>query len=391
MGHFDAVALEPDALEPLQRDQFVYPITNTKLLVASWQTRLGATGRFEQRNPSDPMPLTGVTLSGTGTGSSALLLDPSRVSYDDPDAVVKARLDLLRSLPTRYIPITGPSQQLPLLPGAYGGFITHVTCFNLAWVITRHAGNWGLNLWDEISDTNPQRVGDPLLMPISKRVAGEVESSGVSTTANGTPGGAVCMVLVPKGYSGIPDTTAYTFRDDFMGAALDTSVWNRVGNVQIDPTYQWLKLTGSSSWGANGLFRGALEPRVAGRSMTVDVFAGRNANDSGLGMVGWSDGLGQSYSNFAHAVNFAGGGCTLNVYENGTLKASVGKWVPGTLYRIRITLTDTGAVYQMQSGGAIDSDVWTTLAINSSSPTAYLTPGATQWAGTSYLSDFRVA
>jgi hypothetical protein len=383
MGHFDAIALEPDALERMQVDAFTYPITSTKLLVASWQTRLGLSGRFEQRNPQQPMPLTNCTLYGTGQGSTAMLLDPSVVTYADPDATARARIDRLRTLPTRFIPLTGASKVAPLLPGAYGGFITHATCFNMAWIITRFCGSYGLNLWDEISDSAPQRYGDSLRVPISLAVAGEIESSAANTTANGNPLGGVCLVLCPKDWSAIPDTTAYLFRDDMMDCtALDPAVWTHTGGAEIDTTYQWTKITGTG-WGGNGMFRA--QPSGRGEAMLVNVHAPRSAT-TGPGIVGWSDGLGHSYSNMAHGLNFGGSGA-LNVYENGTARGQVGTYSPGGVYTVRITTTSSGAVYEIKGGK--EYPAWTNVTpATTASATTTLYPGAAAFAGL-YVGDFR--
>lgn len=401
-----AASLEPDALEAVQKDAFSYVVgaSETKLLMASWQTRIGATGRMEARNPQAYVPLRGVTVTGTGTGSGALVIDPTVATYADPWATYYDRRERIHELQTRVIPITGGGSAVPLLPGPYGAIITHVTCFNLAWTVWRAMGpnGPGFNLMDEESDTHPQRVGIGMSLPISKRTAGEFESSSASTTTGGAAEGALCMVLCPSDWSAIPDPLTYVFRDDFMGTSLDTGVWTRVqstaGNVEINTTYQWCKLTGNSSWGTNGLRRTTGTSRTNGRYMMVDVFMPRGASATGVCIVGWSDGAGHAQSNYAHGINFAGGvspGGIINIYENGTNRGTVGSgWTGGCIYRVRITMTTTGATYEIQGGReypAIGSASWTTITPGTtSSATATMHAAASAWANTAYLSDMRI-
>lgn len=402
-----AASLEPDALEAVLKGTFTYVVgvSETKLLMASWQTRIGGSGRIEQRNPQRFFPMRNVTLYGTGSGSSALVLDPTTPVYSDPWAKYYSRLQQICELPTRVIPITGASQAVPLLPGAYGAIITQYTCFNLAWLIWRVFGpdGPGLNLWDEESDSAPQRLGNSFLLPVSKRTAGEIESSSASTSTGGSPSGGVCMVLVPSNWGVVADPLGgtYTFRDDFMGSALNTGTWTRaqttVGNVEIDTTYQWCRLAGNTAWGGNGLYRTAASTRVNGKAMVVDIFMPRGASATGVCLVGWSDGGGHSYTNFAHGLNFAGGtppGGTLNVYENGNARGTVGSgWTGGCIYRVRITLTSTGATYEIQGGAeypAIGSASWANITPGtSSSATTNLQPAAAAYANTAYISDVR--
>lgn len=393
--------LEPDAIEPLQKDTFSYAIGSTaKYVLASWQTAIGSSGRSEVRDPARPMPVKGITLNGTGTGSCAIVLDPSIPSYADSWTTYYARRLAIDTSDVKTVAITGASQHVPFLPGAYGAIITQVTCFDLTWIIWRIAGTYGPNLANEISDSATQRVGNTLCLPISKRVAGEFESS---STGSGT--GSVSYVLLPAGWSVVPDPVAssYIFRDDFMGAALDTGVWTRgqstAGNIEIDTNYHWCKLFGNGSWGGDALYKTASIARAEGRAMVVDIFAPRGATSTGFGCVGWSLGgsitSGYSNNNFAHAVNFAGA-TTINVYEDGNLRGSVGSgWSSGSIYRLRITLHSGGsATYEIQGGKeypAIGGTSWTNITPGTSaSSNSTLYPGAAAYASTSYISDVRV-
>lgn len=397
-GKYLAASLEPDAIEALQKDSFSYVIPSdvTKLLIASFSTKLGSTGRMEQRNPQNFLPLRGVTLAGLGTGAAALIIDPSLASYSDPLSTYYNRLQYLAESNVKTIQLTVSGQKVPFLPGAYGAIIVQQTNYLFAFVTLRPLGiaNVGLNLADSISDSTSQRTGGSLTMPVNKGCSGVIEASAFG----GSSTGSVSYVLLPASWSAIPDTTTYSFRDDFMGASLNTGIWNRsqsvVGNVEINLDYQWLKVFGNGTWGANGLRRTVTESRANGKKLIVDFFA-PIVSTSGVGMVGWNTGAGNDYSHFAHAVNFASGNA-INVYENGTLRGTVGSgYTDGTIYRIRITLNSSGAaLYEIQGGvqyPSIGGPSWTNITpgtTNSASNT--LTPGATIYQNNAYVSDFKV-
>lgn len=393
-----AAAMEPDAIEAVQKNAFSYAVSSseTKLLIASMATRLGASGRMEQRNPQNFFPLRNVTLTGLGTGSAAIIVDPSLVSYGNAWETYYGRKEYLADAYVKNLAFTAVSQKLPFLPGAYGAIITQYTCFDLAWLALRPLGgsSIGINLWDEISDSATQRIGGSLAMPIHKCCAGEIHSSATGSS----PSGSVSYVLLPSTWSAIADTNTYSFRDDFMGASLDTGVWTRSqstsGNMEIDPQYQWLKAVGNSTWGANGIRRTSTESRVNGKKLLVDFYIPQTITN-GLGMVGWNTGAGNNYSDFAHAVNFANAN-VINIYENGTARGAVGSgYTVGAIYRVQITLNSSGAaLYEIQGGPEypkIGGASWTNITPGTtSSASNTLTPGATMFANTSYISDFRV-
>lgn len=397
-GRYMAASLEPDAVEAVQRGAFSYAINSstTKLLIASFGTRLGSAGRMEQRNPQRFVPLRGVTLSGIVSDATAILVDPSLPSYTDPWATYWSRVDEIAALPTKNLPFTATSQRKPFLPGAYGAIITQYTCFDFAWLALRSLGgtSYGVNLWDEISDADTQRVGDALMFAVHKKCAGSIASSSTGSS----PLGSVSYVLLPSSWSAISDPTTYTFRDDFMAASLDTGVWTRAqsttGNVEIDTDYQWCKLAGNSNWGTNALRRTSTAARSAGTKLVVDVYAPVGASAAGACIVGWSDGGGHSYTNFAHGLNFASSN-VLNVYENSNSRGTVGSgYTEGAIYRVRITQGASSATYEIQGGpeyAALGGASWTDITPGgTSSSTTPLTPAASAFAATSYVSDFRV-
>lgn len=395
-----AASMEPDAIEAVKKDGFSYVVgtSETKLLMASWATRIGSSGRMEQRNPQRFMPLRGVTLAGLGSGSAAIVIDPTAPVYSSPWTTYYERLETVADLQVKNVALTATSQRVPMLPGAYGAILTQYTCFDFAWLALRPLGGTsiGINLWDEISDSATQRIGNSLSMPIHKKCAGSIEASATGSS----PLGSVSFVLLPSTWSVIADpvSASYSFRDDFMGAALDTGVWTRAqsttGNVEIETTYQWCKLAGNSTWGANGLRRTTTAARSAGTKMVVDVYVPVGAASVGWAMVGWNDGAGQSFSNLAHAVNFAASN-VLQVYENGTSRGTVGSgYTEGAIYRVRITQGASSATYEIQGGTQypeIGGASWTNITPGTtSSTTTPLAPAATAFAATGYVSDFRV-
>jgi hypothetical protein len=372
-----AALLEPDAIEAFQTGSFSYAVNSstTKLLLSSWSTKIG-TGRMEQRNPQRPFALRNVTLSGQETSSYAVVLNPTAATYADAWATYYTRLQAIWELGVKNIPITTVSQKKPLLPGAYGAIITQVTCFDLCWITLLVQNLSGINLWDEISDTASQRIGDSLMFPVSKNLAGEIQSSANGSTPDvgHSEMGSVSYVLLPSTWSAIADpvSASYGFRDDFMGSSLDVaSTWTRTqstaGNIEINTDYQWCKVTGNGSWGANSLRKTASMARVNGRTLVVDVYMPTTATSSPGFAVEWNDGSGIAPSNGVHRVEL-GNPSTIYIKESGTLRASLTSptygWTAGCCYRIKIALGTSGATYSIQGGReypAIGSASWTNL------------------------------
>ncbi len=405
-----AASLEPDAIESLKTGAFSYAVgsSETKMLLASYNTRLGSAGRMEQRNPQRFLSMRDTTLVGLDAGSAAIVIDPIAPTYSDPWTTYYSRLEQMAELPLRNVQITAAEQEKPFLPGPYGAIIVQNTTFNLTWLILKYRtgaygsyGTAGINLWDEINDADFNRVGNQLSMAISKRVAGNI-ASGLGTSTGGAASGSISFVLCPSDWSVIADpvSASYTFRDDFMGASLDTATtWTRTqstaGNVEIDTTYQWCKFFGNAAWNTNGLYEQGSHARSGQPTVVVDFFPGIDQGGSGYGMVGWNTGAGINYSDMAHAVNFAGSG-VINVFENGTGRGTVGSgFTEGIAYRVKIrALSGGGATYSIQGGTqypVIGGGSWTDITPGtSSSATSDLHAGGAVWNGSSYISDFRV-
>lgn len=392
--------MEPDAIEPIQKDTFSYTVgAQTKYVLASWATRIGASGRSEVRNPQVPMAVNNTTISGNQVNAVAIILDPSVATYADPWGVYYARKLAIETLPTRTVAAPSNGGRVAFLPGAYGAIITQVTNYDYPWLILRIQNNYGPNLANEIDDTNSQRVGNALCLPVSKRIAGAIEAAPPAVTGQA---GSVSFVLLPADWSVVPDpvSAVYDWRDDFMSSTLSATDWTigtaGAGKVEIDATYQWCKLFGTNSWAGNAMLRKSGQVRTEGKALVFDVYV-RDDGNQGWAALGWSNGgstAGYANTSFAHCINFAGSK-KLNVYEDGTNRGFVGAgWAADTPYRFRITLhADGSARYEIQGGAyaVIGGPSWTdiTPATSSSSKnTVYV--GAAAYSGTGWWSDPRV-
>lgn len=388
--------LEPDALEPLHVGTGSVSVTTTKYLMLGWALTV-STGRIEVRDPREPLALNDITISGLGTSSTMVLLDPSLPTYSDSWTTYHDRLLAIATLPTQIVEVAAGGTFYPFLPGPYGCIITGNTVFNVAWLALRSTGGGGadLALNFELGDatTDWVRFGQQLRVPITKLHACGVETGLAGGV--GSPAGSLTYVILPSTWGVITDPNAYAFRDDFMGASLDTTtVWTRAqstsGNVEIKTTFQWLGMFGDGNWGTNGCYTQTGIARAAGLALVVDVFC---ANASPNLVVGWSDGLGHSYTNFAHGVDFSGG--ALTVFEGGTSRGTVGSGIDNqNIYRLRITLGASDATYEIQGGAyaTLGGATWTDITPGtSSSTTTPLHPGATiNSAEQCWLGDMRV-
>jgi hypothetical protein len=371
-----AALLEPDALETIETGTFTKAIGSgvTKYCIASWNTRLGSNGRFEVRDPARPHALRNVTMTGLASGSTAVFLDPSLPTYSDARDTYYDRLKLLDELDTKYIAFTAPNQVQVFLPGPYGNILTGLTVFDLTWIAAQYAGTYGFNLANEIGDTGSTeyiRLSNKLLVPLSKKIISNF-LSGAEKSA-GVGAGGLTFVVLPSTWSAVADPTTYDFRDDFMGTSLDTATkWTRAqstaGNIEINTFWQWLKTTGNGSWGANGAFSQASVSRANGKVFMADVYTGAGTGNL---IVGWHDGAGHSFADFAHGLDFTNSGANdLQVFENSTSRGVVGTWENNRLYRVRITLNGaSAATYEIQGGafGKIGSASWSDITPGTSS------------------------
>lgn len=380
-----AAQIEPLAIEQIRTGTFSYVVgsSTTKYIIASFRTRIGAAGRLEVRDPRKPFAIRGVTLTGLGSDSSAILLDHTLPTYSDARDTYFDRLLLLDDTAPLTIDFTAPSQTKIFLPGPYGNIITRVVNFDFTWLVAASAypsAGFGFNLANEIGDASTDyiRFDNALLMPVSKNVVAALKS-GLERSA-GVGLGQVAYYICPSTWGAVTDATSYNFRDDFMGASLDTATkWTRTvstaGNIEISTAFQWLKLTGNGSWGTNGIISQTSVARAAGKVFMCDVFPNDATTNPNL-VVGWHDGAGVSYADFAHGIDFTTSGAptgVLTIFENSNSRGNVGTgYTLGYIYRVRITLGASSAAYAIQGGpeyAAIGGSTWSDITPGTTSST----------------------
>lgn len=379
-----AAQLEPLAIEAAQAGTFSYPVASnvTKYILASFATRLSSSGLWEVRNPFRPVALRGATLAGFDALSTAVILDPALPVYTDPWTTYYDRLNEIETTVARYIPITAASQQKMFLPGPYGSIITNVASNWLTWLIIRVYGTtlgWNLNNENgNVGSTDYQNVSNGLFLPVSKNVACVLESG---QSGGDTPiVGGMSYIHCPSTWGKVADPNTYDFRDDFMGASLNTgSVWTRTsgggGQVEIDTAHQWLKILGDGTWGNNGAYSQASISRAAGKVFLCDFYIDTHtaSPSSPVFMLGFSSGASQSYTSFAHGVIVSANPMTLGVFEDGNSRGNVGSGVSvRTIYRLRITLGTNSATYEIQGGtqyAPLGGTVWTDITPGTTSST----------------------
>jgi hypothetical protein len=406
---FRNLLLEPLAIEPLQRGAFTYTVgaTEYKVAISVWRALLDSlVGRFEIRDPAMAMPLRGVTLRGSyagtgyGTGSHAVLLDPTRVSDADPQETLFYRSWMLNTrLATHAIGIDtghapGVLDALALV-GAYGAIITQVTAYDVPWfVLVAGDGQW-INLHDEMGDlTRAQvtagvtrasggngvwRFGARPNMPVNKYlVAGARIGPSDPETLDVPAAGSMAWVNLPADWGKVPDATAYLFRDDMMSATLDTSKWTvfditGAGTIAaIDTRFQWLKLqSDGNAWANVGVRSLATFTRAAGRTLEFDFVP---ASTDAAFAIGFANTTGGNVSDWAHAFEVDMNTGRVNFYEDGVNRANTGNGsiLLGRISHCRIVLNaDGSATYKVQGRGFVDgsnnaelgSTVWSTQTV----------------------------
>jgi hypothetical protein len=406
---YEAAGLEPLAIEVLQSGTYTYAInsTTTKLVVNAYLTQLAGAGRWEIRDPRRTMPLRNVTVTGTGAGSTGIFIDPTLPTYANAQATYYDRLSSLATLPTKYLSIGTAGTRAVFLPGPYGNIITSVNVFDATWVVIRPFGTTlGWNLHDEVGDAASEAINfaHPTLIPVSKLVCWALELGTQRTAGNAE--GSITYVICPSTWGKVTDSNTYLFRDDFTGDTLDTgATWTRsqssAGNVEIDTNFAWLKLIGDGNWGANGCFSQTTTARNVGKKFQCDVYVPVISSLNHNYLVGWHDGAGQSFSDFAHGMYFtnSGGVRRLQVFEDNNSRGLVGAnpgFTEGYIYRVRITLGASSATYEIQGGPEYDQiggATWDDVTPGvTSSTTTPLAIGATreQATGTVYVGDMRM-
>jgi hypothetical protein len=398
-----AAMLEPDAIV-FKGGQFSHTIgaSETLLMTASWSTRIGDNGRMEVRDPRSYLPLRGITVKGSSQGTAAIFINPSLPSYSDARGTYFSRLDTLAESTPKYISFSAASQVVPLLPGAYGAIIVRSVLFDLTWLSPQISSS-GFNLSNEPGDNGNldyQRNDNAMTLAVNKACIADVIAG--QTKSGLSPLGTIVYHLVGSAWGVIPDSTAYDFRDDFMGASLNTATsWARqhssATNVEIDTNYGWLRMSGTASWGANALHSQVSVGRDAGQIFQCDVYTGLNQGDGAPNlMVGFNTGLGFNDQHMVHAVDFTSVSA-INIFENGNNRGTVGVgWERRSTYRVRITLGSaaSNAKYEIQGGKyqPFGGSAWTDISPGTTTASNFpLYAGATIHSiNTVYLSDMKM-
>lgn len=390
--------MEPLAYEVPLRGTISYTVgaSVTKILRMGWGLSIGSAGRLDLRDLTRPLYLRNTTLTNNETNAIAAIIDPALATYTDAWTTYHDRLNSLATLNTKWVAYA--SAPTIFLPGPYGNIITYAVQFGTPWIALytwRHSGSESWPLMNEIDDTNSTRIGMGLTLPVSKSLVCGLE------TITGTPSGGVAHIICPSTWGKVTDPLTYSFRDDFMGASLDTTTnWTRAqgvaGNVEIDTTWQWCKLKGDgASWGPNGAHTQSSFARSSQPYMLIDCFMAPSGNSFGF-EVGWSDGVGHTQNGFAHGLLFQNNG-TFVVTENGNNRGGVGAgFTLGAIYRVRIrALSGGGATYEIQGGSEynpIGSASWTNITPGTTSSATNTLYAAFSAAGegNNYVSDVRV-
>lgn len=140
-------------------------------LLNSWGcTAVG--GTYYHRDPR-PLELpSGFTLASSITNAFATVMKPGLVSYSDPKAKFLERMARLKTLPlyrlSQAVSGAGGAVYVPFPTDFENGLICGVDCFDAAWTILATSVTGLSNLMDEISDTAPQRVAGPVMLPFKR-------------------------------------------------------------------------------------------------------------------------------------------------------------------------------------------------------------------------------
>lgn len=377
---YAAASLEPLAIEQLYKGAATLRTagaSETLLVVSAWSCDLGA-GRWEIRDPLHPlMPIRNIAVVGNEAGSLLVLIAPALATYTDAWTTYYDRLNTIYTTKPLYLAISAEATGAPFLAGPYGSIITSVNTFDLSWLAVSPAGTTGgWPVHSEIGDANTDyiRVARPTLIPVSKLVASALVTG--TARSGSAPEASITYINCPSTWGKVTDATSYAFRDDFMGASLDTTTgWTRTqstaGNIEIQTaggTANWLKVRGDGTWGNNGAFSQTSIARATGKIFQCDIFL---TSTIAYPMIGFHDGAGTSYTDFSHGLQFTSSGpAVLKVWENGNDRGSVGSYAINTIYRVRITLgASNNATYEIQGGAfaALGGATWTDITPGTSS------------------------
>jgi len=171
---------------------------------------------------------------------------------------------------------------------------------------------------------------------------------------------------------------------NWVGSVFDSSNFTKVDTaLNIYQNNGMLNVSGSSSWGANGMYSNMNYTRPF---ITIIKWS---SNGSGqINAVGVKDaGIGVSYTNFVYSIIPTTAG--VGIYENGVDVggSATRQWTVNTQYWLRINVTTTGANYSNSIDG-INYTPWYNSTYNTTAP---LKIGAAGHSGTLTLRNISVS
>jgi PKD repeat protein len=171
--------------------------------------------------------------------------------------------------------------------------------------------------------------------------------------------------------------------DTFEGTAVDSTRWTSSGAVVANGA---LNLTGAGSWSNRYFFSTANFDRSPRIRLTGIV----QQDSTGTQQMMWgikNSGTSAYFTAFRHAIYFNNG--TLQIYEAGSNRGTVGSYTNGQAYETKIELGVTGADYFIRESGATE---WTALTAYSSlnATVSPLKAGATVANGTASFAEIQV-
>ena len=408
-AHFQYLAslLEPLAIQPVLSGVFNHVIAPgaTEYLLGAYLCSIRGLSTIGTVDPRQPLALSDVPLTGTSVNSLATVLDANATIYPNAQLAYQQRLAKLATLPTKTANLPAGNTYYDFLPGPYGSILTshyNLNMQSLSLQNTKAGAAIFPFSWQYVDTVGAVNSRDQAsyFFPVNKG-----SSAGILTgvPAAAARAGSINFVNLPANWSPIPDpfSNNYVFRDDFMGTTLDLTKWNVTapGRAFIDPNWAWVNTYGNGGINQTGIISVNSVPRQPGRVLIVDVHipsAAIGAGTSPETIFGFSVG-GLAVANYNYGIYLLWGGANFDIrtITNGVATSDYfSGFTGGQTYRFRITLTATGATYEVQGlpehfpiGGNNWRLLYTQLVLGLANLNfGYSIAGATG----AYYSDFRI-
>jgi hypothetical protein len=193
-----AALLDPDAYEYVQGINLTRTVTAGQnwYLVSGWYLTASGGGLHffhRERGVFDPLPLPAgraVTTHASFVGSAMYLCKPALVIpgdsryTSDPRGLYFERKRRIATELTQYTigtTITGSGQTTTAFPTDFtDGLVIHVATHDLAWVILKFDNDGGPILQPEISDIDPVRFANTVVMPFKRTTFANILAQGAN-------------------------------------------------------------------------------------------------------------------------------------------------------------------------------------------------------------------